>query len=207
MIAEHASAAFAVRWPTRTLVPRPWLRVSRPVASAAVVCEDGGVTHTTTIRVADIADWEAVRDIRLHALHDAPDAFGSTYQREAEFTRTDWINRLTSGSATFLAYHPRFGADAIGICAGFSRDTSVVELVSMWVDPRARGHGVAEPLVGAVADWAGNRDATQVHLWVTEANEPARRLYQRCGFTFTGERQSLPSNPSLPELGMARSPQ
>jgi ribosomal protein S18 acetylase RimI-like enzyme len=41
-----------------------------------------------------------------------------------------------------------------------------------------------------------------VHLWVTEANRPARLLYERCGFTLTGERQPLPSNPDLGEIGM-----
>jgi ribosomal protein S18 acetylase RimI-like enzyme len=43
-----------------------------------------------------------------------------------------------------------------------------------------------------------------VHLWVTETNKPARRLYERCGFKPTGERQPLPSNPALGELAMAR---
>jgi RimJ/RimL family protein N-acetyltransferase len=41
-------------------------------------------------------------------------------------------------------------------------------------------------------------------LWVTESNAPARRLYERCGFTPTGDRQPLPSDPSLPEIRMRR---
>jgi RimJ/RimL family protein N-acetyltransferase len=39
---------------------------------------------------------------------------------------------------------------------------------------------------------------------VTDNNKPARRLYERCGFTPTGERQPLPSNPALGELAMTR---
>jgi hypothetical protein len=35
-------------------------------------------------------------------------------------------------------------------------------------------------------------------------NFHARRLYERCGFTPTGERQPLPSNASLREVGMIR---
>ena len=53
-------------------------------------------------------------------------------------------------------------------------------------------------------DWAAARNATSVHLWVTETNKPARLLYERCGFTPTAERQPLPSNPSLAELAMSR---
>jgi ribosomal protein S18 acetylase RimI-like enzyme len=43
-----------------------------------------------------------------------------------------------------------------------------------------------------------------VHLWVTETNKHARLLYERCGFSLTAERQPLPSNPALGEVGMTR---
>ena len=46
------------------------------------------------------------------------------------------------------------------------------------------------------------RNATSVDLWVTETNKPARLLYERLGFTLTGERQPLPSNPDLAEVAM-----
>jgi ribosomal protein S18 acetylase RimI-like enzyme len=55
-----------------------------------------------------------------------------------------------------------------------------------------------------VIGWARDRQATSVHLWVTETNAPARALYQRCGFTLTGERQPLPSDPGISEVAMAR---
>ena len=75
----------------------------------------------------------------------------------------------------------------------------------MFVRPRARGRGVGEALIAAVLDWARARNATSVHLWVTEINKPARLLYERCGFSPTGERQPLPSNPALDEVAMTRS--
>jgi ribosomal protein S18 acetylase RimI-like enzyme len=74
----------------------------------------------------------------------------------------------------------------------------------MFVRPQARGHGVGEALVDAVAVWARGKDAKSVHLWVTETNKPAIRLYERCGFTATPERQPLPSNPAVGEHGMTR---
>ena len=72
----------------------------------------------------------------------------------------------------------------------------------MWVSPSARGRRVGEALVAAVTDWAKTRDHTAVHLWVTRENFSARALYERCGFTPTGERQPLPSDPALDEIGM-----
>ena len=60
-------------------------------------------------------------------------------------------------------------------------------------------------LVAAVIDWVRARNVTSVHLWLTEKNQHARILYERCGFSPTDERQPLPTNPDLTEVGMVRS--
>ena len=76
----------------------------------------------------------------------------------------------------------------------------MVDVVSMWVRPSVRGHGVGAALVGAAAGWAKARDHDALYLWVTETNTPARLLYERCGFTPTGEHQPLPSDLLLAEI-------
>jgi predicted N-acetyltransferase YhbS len=83
-------------------------------------------------------------------------------------------------------------------------ENGVADVVSMWVRPSARGHGVGEALIGATADWAKARGYASLLLWVTESNTPARKLYDRCGFALTGQRQPLPSDPTLPEVRMLR---
>jgi ribosomal protein S18 acetylase RimI-like enzyme len=175
-------------------------------------------------------DWQALRDIRLEALRDAPSAFASSYACEAARGEEHWRGR-SSGGGMFLAYLTEVSqfsasqssasqssasqssasqASAIqarepaGLAGGYQVDPVTVELVSMYVRPRGRGRGVGEALVAAVIGWAAARRATSVHLWVTETNAPARALYQRCGFALTGERQPLPSDPALSEVAMAR---
>ena len=156
------------------------------------------------VRETVIDDWQALRDIRLEALRDAPTAFGSVYEREVLRGEAHWRDRIARGG-TFLAFVPEVSAtEPAGLTGGYQEDPVIVELVSMYVRPRARGRGVGEALVATVINWAGNRDATSVHLWVTETNAPARALYERCGFTLTGERQPLPSDPSLGEIAMSR---
>jgi GNAT superfamily N-acetyltransferase len=156
------------------------------------------------VRQVDQEDWQVLRDIRLAALLDAPDAFASTYAEQATFTETDWRDRA-SDTPKFLAYVPEVSSsEPAGLAGGYQEAPGVIDLISMWVRPRARGHGVGEALVAAVADWGKSIDARTYHLWVTESNSSARRLYERCGFTATGERQSLPSNPALDEIAMAR---
>ena len=154
------------------------------------------------VRETVMDDWQALRDIRLEALRDAPTAFGSSYEREALRDEAHWRGRIARGG-TFLAYIPEVSEPA-GLIGGYQEDPVTVELVSMYVRPRARGRGVGEALVATVIDWAGQRNASSVHLWVTETNSHARALYERCGFALTGERQPLPSDPSIGEVAMAR---
>jgi GNAT superfamily N-acetyltransferase len=156
------------------------------------------------VRETLTGDCRALRDIRLEALRDAPAAFGSTYEREVLRPEAHWRDWIARGG-TFLAFVPEVSAAApAGLIGGYQQDPVTVELVSMYVRPRARGRGVGEALVATVINWAAERNAASVHLWVTEANAQARVLYERCGFTLTGEQQPLPSDPSLGEVAMSR---
>jgi GNAT superfamily N-acetyltransferase len=155
------------------------------------------------VREVGPEDWLIMRDVRLAALRDAPYAFSSTYERETGFAEAEW-RRRADGRNNFLAYLPELGATPAGIAAGIEEEPGAFELVSMWVRPEARGRMVGPALITAVIDWARARGAAALHLWVTESNKPARRLYERSGFTPTGERQPLPSDPELAEIGMTR---
>jgi GNAT superfamily N-acetyltransferase len=133
------------------------------------------------VRKTVTGDWRALRDIRLEALRDAPTAFGSAYEHEAVRGEARWRDWIARGG-TFLAYLPDLSSsDPAGLIGGYQEDPVTVELVSMYVRPRARGRGVGKALVATIIDWATARQATAVHLWVTETNAPARALYQRCG--------------------------
>ncbi len=151
------------------------------------------------VRQTAIADWQALRDSRLLALRDAPDAFASTYAREAAFGAADWQQRATR-DGSFIAFLPKAGPAGLAAC--YLAAPEVAELVGMFVRRPARGRGVGEALIDAVTGWARDKNAGTVHLWVTETNKHARRLYDRRGFTATAERQPLPSNPALGEIGM-----
>jgi GNAT superfamily N-acetyltransferase len=154
------------------------------------------------VRATTMTDWQALREIRLQALRDAPDAFASTHAGEAAFGEDEWHRRATR-DGSFLAFLPE--VCPVGLGGGYLAAPDTVELISMFVRPRARGRGVGEAIIEAVIGWAIQKEATTVHLRVTETNKPARMLYERCGFTVTAERQPLPSNPALGEIGMQRS--
>jgi GNAT superfamily N-acetyltransferase len=153
------------------------------------------------VRPTTMTDWQAMREIRLQALRDAPYAFASTHAREAAFADDEW-HRRAARDGSFLAYLPEVSPAGLG--SGYLAAPDTVELIGMFVRPQARGRGVGEAIIDAVVGWAREKGAATVHLWVTETSKHARMLYERCGFTVTAERQPLPSIPALGEVGMQR---
>jgi GNAT superfamily N-acetyltransferase len=147
-------------------------------------------------------DDDRLRETRLRALAEDPAAFASTLEEERDFDPEVWVSRATNPtSVNFLAED----GGTVGIVAGITEDRpGVAQLVSMWVAPEARGKGVARLLIDAVVMWARDRGMRHLELWVTEDNDRARVLYERAGFSATGERQPVPSDPSRMEDRLVR---
>lgn len=135
-------------------------------------------------------DWQTLRDLRLRALAEAPYAFWATHAGEATFTEVEW-RRFLRAATWFVG---RRDGLVLGMAAGLLREETPTEpeLLGMWVEPGERGRGVGALLVQEVLSWARSVGAGALTLWVTDGNAPARRLYDRVGFRFTGERGSMP---------------
>jgi len=143
-------------------------------------------------------DWRLLREVRLRALQDAPDAFGSTFAEESEHS-DDWWVTGTENLAWFVAENE---GEAVGLAAGIPvgaewnrRDCP--EIISMWVESSRRGTDVAHTLLKTVIAWAESEGAREVSLSVADGNDRARRFYERAGFIPTGDRQPLRSRPAL----------
>jgi GNAT superfamily N-acetyltransferase len=140
------------------------------------------------IRRLRAADWATFRTVRLAALRDAPEAFGSTARDAEQLDEAEWRRRV-QGRALFLAQVARQHA---GLAAGIAGDhPEDAELISMWVAPAWRGQGVGDRLVEAVLAWAAAERFATVHLWVADGNARAERLYVRHGFVSTGREQPM----------------
>jgi RimJ/RimL family protein N-acetyltransferase len=155
------------------------------------------------IRRAGAADWEVVRDLRLRALADAPQAFGSSYEREVAFADIVWIDRVGTTTNATLVYESDGHACGIVTLVRDQHESGVAWLVGMWVAPSVRGTGAADALVAAVLQWAGDHDIGAVRLHVAEGNARAEHLYRRHDFTRTGRTLSG-ARPGLVEIEMQR---
>jgi GNAT superfamily N-acetyltransferase len=143
------------------------------------------------VRRARADEWEMLREIRLAALADSPDAFGSTLAEERDAGEARWRGWITGEGwagavATFVADD---AGPFLGMATGFRPDDrpDTGWLFAMWVRPERRSEGIGRQLVAAVAAWAGGFDVDQLLLHVTEGNDGVVRFYASCGFVGTSD--------------------
>ena len=151
-------------------------------------------------------EWRRVRELRLRALEDSPDAFGSTFERERAHERPDWLRWITGweGAVNHLVV-ALDGDEWIGMAVGsLPGDDERAHLYAMWVDPRARRAGVGRRLVEAVLAWAGAEGVREIELGATAINRDAVLFYERLGFVDTGERHALRDGSPLEVVVMRR---
>ena len=127
-------------------------------------------------------DWQVFRDLRLRALRDAPAAFGSRYDDWVGAPESRWRDRVANVPLNLIA---RRDGEPVGMASGVVDDEDVVELISMWVDPPARGSCVAQALVSAVVEWATAAGRT-TYLMVRSDNHRAVAAYAKAGFVDLG---------------------
>ncbi|MFI9630493.1 GNAT family N-acetyltransferase [Streptomyces sp. NPDC052042] len=144
------------------------------------------------LRVLTTNDWPLWREVRLAALSEAPHAFKSRLADWHNGGEERWRARLAMPSTYNVV--ALLEGQTVGVAAGLRGDADACELRSVWVSPRARGRSVGDRLVAAVEKWARQAGAATLKLAVIPDNEPAVALYQRNGFSDTGELGDLLSD-------------
>jgi ribosomal protein S18 acetylase RimI-like enzyme len=153
-------------------------------------------------------EWQVYRALRLHALRDAPDAFGSTLAREEAFGDDVWADRLSAGaeSPTELPLIAEDGTRPIGLA--WARiapdDPDVAALYQVWVDPAYRHRGVGRLIVDTVIDWTRAAGVRQLLLSVALGPTSALEFYRRAGFLEIGQPIPLRDGSTLLQQTMRR---
>lgn len=129
-------------------------------------------------------DWEMLRDIRLRALADTPDAFGSTLEREHDLPEKQWRRRLVRPVMVVLD-----GERPVSMAGAFA-DGGRLQVWGMWTEPGYRGRGHARTLLDALLGDA-IASGQPVSLHVNTTNAGARAFYESYGFVGTGELEPL----------------
>lgn len=142
------------------------------------------------VRRLTAPDAAPLRQLRLDALVETPESFGSSYEEEHTLTLEDireWIAPANDGAMFGV-----FVEDALAGMVGVGRQRKLktrhkAHIWSMYVTPARRGQGLARLLMHAAIDHAQTmRGVRQVQLSVTANNDAAAALYASMGFTVYG---------------------
>lgn len=126
-------------------------------------------------------DARAYRDIRLQALEEYPEAFQATYESALDLPLEAYAVRLQ-----MYALFGGFAGDDLRGFLGFTplRNPKISHkgvLWGMYVQPGARGSGLAEAMLNAALEYARDH-VEQVVISVIADNTRARRFYEKMGF-------------------------
>jgi GNAT superfamily N-acetyltransferase len=149
------------------------------------------MTRIPTVRLFEPGEWRTYKDLRLRALAESPDAFGSTLAREQDRSDLEWSRRLASNDGS--AWDHPLVAEVDGVPAGLAwgrievSNPGQADLYQMWVVPDYRGLGAGRRLLEAVIAWARSKGVACLDLGVTFRDSPAMRLYRSAGFEPLGE--------------------
>ncbi|HEU5440749.1 MAG TPA: GNAT family N-acetyltransferase [Ktedonobacterales bacterium] len=138
----------------------------------------------------DAAEYWA---LRLRALREDPEAFGSSYEESKDRPLQQTNERLREGatsgdSFTLGAYDEgRLVGMVVIVRAPNEKSRHTANLYSMYVAPEARGRGYGRALVGAAIERARAMPGLeQIYLAVVTTNTSARSLYLSVGFEIYG---------------------
>src|SRR5579864_4628559 len=109
------------------------------------------------IRILTEDDLEALWAMRLRALADNPEAFGSTYE-ETLARGNEWMRQRLRAPENETFYLGAFEENLIGLVAFYREEASKTRhkgyVVSMYVAPESRGLGAGKSLMQALIDRA-----------------------------------------------------
>jgi ribosomal protein S18 acetylase RimI-like enzyme len=134
----------------------------------------------------------AYRALMLDAYHRHPDAFTSSVAEREVLPLAWWQARLSIDPMASEVVLGAFSGSALTGAAGLSFETRdkarhKATLFGMYVPETQRRTGVGRQLVEAALAQARQRPGIrQVLLTVTQGNNAAQGLYERCGFVSFG---------------------
>jgi ribosomal protein S18 acetylase RimI-like enzyme len=137
------------------------------------------------IRPLGQGDLPLYRPLRLAALRQHPDAFGSSFEEEQDDDLTRMIGARPSVTLGGFVDEALAGIAGLVVSPRL-KQRHKGHVVGVYVAPSCRRTGLAGALLDRLIQEARASGLVQLTLSVTVGNEAARRLYQQAGFIAYG---------------------
>ena len=132
-------------------------------------------------------EWERLRDIRIRALKENPEAFGADLNEIQSRSKADWLKDYNKEDYLVASID---GVDVgmlyIEVLNGDHGATCWIG--GCWTDPVYRGKGVMRALFNYIDKNATAKKWTRQGLGVWVDNSIAIKAYENLGFGFAGEK-------------------
>lgn len=132
-------------------------------------------------------EWERLKDIRLRALKENPEAFGADFNEVQNWAQDGWLKDFEKedylvanieGVDVGMLYIEVLNGDHGATCW----------IGGCWTDPAYRGKGVMRALFNYIDKNAVAKSWTRQGLGVWTDNYSAIKVYEFLGFEFAGEK-------------------
>ena len=132
-------------------------------------------------------EWKRLKEIRLRALIENPEAFGDNLAHVIKLSESDWVKYYEKNDYLVASINGKdIGMLYIEVLNGDHGATCWIG--GCWTDPNFRGIGVMRALFNYI-DLNGEVNGWQrqgLGVWID--NLPAIYAYKSLGFTFAGEK-------------------
>lgn len=138
-----------------------------------------------TVKRVTSSDWQEYKKIRLEALKNEPQAFGSSYNKENERTESEWQNKLAksedlNGISFFYAILKEGVFVAIG--GAYQDNNKQWNIIAIYTKKEVRGQGLGQEIFKSIINELKARKIKKAYLCVNTLQIAAQALYKKNGF-------------------------
>lgn len=136
---------------------------------------------------------EEYKNLRLEALLEEPQAFGSSYKDHKDLPDEkwqEWHSNYKSGERDWMVFAEMNG-ELIGMAGAYQTDENIkkneANIIAVYVTKKARGNGVSKLLMNKLLNVLKNSLIKKAKLAVNKDQTAAVKLYESFGFIITGK--------------------
>ncbi len=131
-------------------------------------------------------EWKQYRDLRLRALKEEPQAYCSTYEKNAKRPDEFWQQRIedTINKDIQWLIFAKLNDALVGMVGAFAEEQpDTAHVIAVYVSPEARGKGISKMLMKELLTRIKtNNNIKKIIVDVNSEQEAALNLYKNSGF-------------------------